>query len=137
MTALIDTGFMLAVLSRNDPHHAACRAVLETEPNPLVSSAVLPELAYMIIRDLGYEPFVQFMRSLLNHPDKLISMTRADFARTTDVMEKYADSKIDFVDCAIVDMAERLNISRILTVDQRDFRILRPKHVPAFDLLPS
>ncbi len=47
-------------------------------------------------------------------------------------MEKYADSKIDFVDCAIMAMAERLNISRILTVDQRDFRLLRPLHVDAF-----
>ena len=33
-------------------------------------------------------------------------------------------------------MAERLDISRILTVDQRHFRILRPKHVPAFEILP-
>lgn len=33
-------------------------------------------------------------------------------------------------------MAERLNISRILTVDQRDFRMVRPRHIPAFEILP-
>ena len=49
---------------------------------------------------------------------------------------KYTDSRIDFVDCVITAMAERLNISRILTVDQRHFRLLRPSHIPAFDILP-
>jgi hypothetical protein len=33
-------------------------------------------------------------------------------------------------------MSERLNISRILTVDQRHFRLIRPRHVAAFDILP-
>ncbi len=35
-------------------------------------------------------------------------------------------NKIDFVDCSIVAMAERLNITRIMTVDQCDFGLFRP-----------
>jgi len=136
MTALIDTGFMLAVLSHNDPYHAACRAVLASEPDARIPSAVLPELAYMTLRDVNRGVFVQFMRTLSYNPSKLVLMVDTDFKRATDIMEKYADSKIDFVDCAIMAVAERLNISRILTVDQRDFRILRPKHVSAFEILP-
>jgi hypothetical protein len=57
-------------------------------------------------------------------------------ARTAEVLEKYADSKIDFVDCMIMAMAERLNIKRIMTVDQRHFQILRPQHCPAFEIVP-
>ena len=136
MTALIDTGFMLAVLSRNDVHHAACRAVLASESDARVPSAVLPELAYMTLRDVDRTVFIQFMRTLSRNPSKLALMIDTDFERATDIMEQYADSKIDFVDCAIVAVAERLNISRILTVDQRDFRILRPKHISAFEILP-
>lgn len=44
--------------------------------------------------------------------------------------------KVDFVDCAIVAMAERLNIKRIMTVDQRHFSMFRPKHCPAFEIIP-
>ncbi len=136
MTAIIDTGFMLAVLSRNDPGHDACSDALRRETNPLMPSIVLPELAYMVVRDLGYKPFIRLMRQMQSNLDKLIIVTEQDLFRTTDIMEKYADSKIDFVDCAIMAMAERLNISRILTVDQRDFRILRPSHIDAFEILP-
>lgn len=33
-------------------------------------------------------------------------------------------------------MAERLNIERILTLDRRDFSIIKPKHCAAFEILP-
>jgi hypothetical protein len=45
--------------------------------------------------------------------------------------------KIDFVDALIVAMAERLNITRLLTFDRRDFQLLRPKHCVSFELLPQ
>jgi hypothetical protein len=34
-------------------------------------------------------------------------------------------------------MAERLNVRRILTLDRRHFELIRPRHCPAFELLPS
>jgi predicted nucleic acid-binding protein len=48
----------------------------------------------------------------------------------------YADTHLDFVDASLVAMAERLNIHRILTLDRRDFTIIRPKHYPHFEILP-
>jgi hypothetical protein len=40
------------------------------------------------------------------------------------------------VDALIVAMAERLKITRLLTLDRRDFQIIRPKHCDSFELLP-
>ncbi|MCB8942680.1 MAG: PIN domain-containing protein [Ardenticatenaceae bacterium] len=136
MSALLDTGFILALLSTNDPHHAACKAVMANERSPLLPTPVLPELAYMTIRNLGHSEYISFLRFALAGRPKLVFATSVDFARATDIMEKYTDSRIDFVDCVIAAMAERLNISRILTVDQRHFRLLRPLHIPSFDILP-
>jgi predicted nucleic acid-binding protein len=136
MSALLDTGFVLALLSANDPLHEACKKVVADERSPLLPTPVLPELAYMTIRNLGHSAYVSFLRFALIGQPKLVFATSADFARAVDIMEKYADSRIDFVDCVIMAMAERLNISRILTVDQRHFRLLRPTHIPAFDILP-
>ena len=45
--------------------------------------------------------------------------------------------KLDFVDATIVTLAERLDIQKILTVDVRDFRTIRPKHCAYFDIVPS
>jgi len=136
LTAIIDTGFLLAVVSVADRAHDACSLVLENEERPLLPSVILTELAYMISRDIGRPHFIRLMRSIVAGELELVFLTTEDLARATDIMEQYADSRLDFVDCAITAMAERLNISRILTVDQRDFRMIRPSHIPAFEILP-
>jgi predicted nucleic acid-binding protein len=59
-----------------------------------------------------------------------------DLRRTKEILEKYADSQVDFVDCAIVALAERLNVQNILTVDNRHFQLFRPKHRSHFVILP-
>ncbi|MEU8272201.1 hypothetical protein AB0B89_34245 [Sphaerisporangium sp. NPDC049002] len=33
-------------------------------------------------------------------------------------------------------LAERLGLREVATLDHRHFRVVRPRHVPAFDLLP-
>jgi predicted nucleic acid-binding protein len=44
-----------------------------------------------------------------------------------------ADARRDFVDALIAAIAERLNITRVLTLDRRDFQLIRPKHCPGFE----
>jgi len=54
MTALVDTGVLLAVLAQNDHLHDVCALALQEASDPLLPSVVLPELAYMVVRDMGY-----------------------------------------------------------------------------------
>jgi predicted nucleic acid-binding protein len=77
-----------------------------------------------------------FLRALVAEEPELIQTAPADYTRAAEILERYADSRIDFVDCMIAAMAERLNITRILTLDQRHFRLFRPNHCDAFELLP-
>jgi predicted nucleic acid-binding protein len=51
-------------------------------------------------------------------------------------MNKYRDSRIDFVDSVIAAIAERLDIRTILTVDRRHFQLLRPQKFTHFIVLP-
>ena len=118
MTALLDTGFLLAVLDADDRYHAACSVALQEEPEPLLPDVVLPELACMTLRELGYPVWTRFLRSIAAGELPLERMTREDLERTAALLEKYADSKVDFVDCAIVAVAERLKVQSILTVDR-------------------
>jgi hypothetical protein len=37
---------------------------------------------------------------------------------------------------AVIALAERLNITILVTLDRRDFGIVRPTHVPRLTLLP-
>ena len=50
---------------------------------------------------------------------------------------KKKQTTIDFVDCVIAAIAERLNIETILTVDRRHFQLFRPKHCAHFVILPQ
>ena len=62
--------------------------------------------------------------------------TDDDYLRSGEILRKYNDANIDFVDACIVAMAERLNIAKILTVDRRHFQMFRPAHCKAFEILP-
>ena len=136
MTALLDTGVLLAAIAENDDLHAVCALALEEEPEPLLPEVVLPELAYLLLRDVDYPTLVQFLRSIGAGDVPLVSLTPADVERAAEILERYADAHVDFVDCAIVALAERLNVTHILTVDRRHFTLFRPRHCPAFELLP-
>lgn len=137
MTALLDTGFLLAVLDADDDLHSVCAQALGAESEPILPDMVLPELAYMVLRELGYDVLLNFLRAVLRGELRLERTTEADLQRTAEILRRYADSRIDFVDCVIAAMAERLDIRRILTVDQRHFRLFRPRHCDYFTILPQ
>ena len=136
MSGLTDTGFLFAVLNETDPLHQNCAAALEAEAAPFLPEVVLTELAYLVLRDLGYKSLTVFLRSVAAGELPLVATELQDLERAAEILEKYADSKIDFVDCVIMAIAERLNITRILTVDRRDFGLFRPRHCDYFEILP-
>lgn len=136
MRGLTDTGFLFAVLNETDPLHTSCAAVIEAEAAPFLPEVVLTKLAYLVLRDLGYKSLTVFLRSVAAGELPLVATELQDLERAAEILEKYADSKIDFVDCVIMAIAERLNITRILTVDRRDFGLFRPRHCDYFEILP-
>ena len=90
----------------------------------------------MTIREVGRAKFTTFLQGAASGHPRLLFATAADVMRSAEIMREYADIKLDFADSIIMAMAERLNITRILTIDQRDFRIVRPKHTQSFEILP-
>src|SRR5207245_4800329 len=101
MAALLDTGFLLAVIDADDNLHAACVAALELETNPILPELVLPELAYLILRELGYQTLTSFLRAIAAGEMTQAQSTPQDLVRAAELLEKYADNKVDIVDCVI------------------------------------
>ena len=91
MAALLDTGFLLAVIDADDNFHAACVAALESETNPILPDVVLPELAYLILRELGYPTLTSFLRAVVAGELAQAQSTSQDLARAADLLDKYAD----------------------------------------------
>ncbi len=133
--SLIDTGFMFAVLDNSDEYHADCAKAYKNIRNALLPEAVLPELAFLLVRE-NIKNLTDFLRYLADGNLNIIPMEIQDLKRAAEILEKYADSRVDFVDCVIVAIAERLNIKRILTVDRRHFNLFRPRHCDRFEIVP-
>lgn len=137
MTVLIDTGFFFALLDSSDKNHAAADTLMRTSvEEKILLSAVLPEAAYLIGSRLGYPTAIRFVKILSDAPLRFEWVSQADLARVAEIMETYAEARLDFVDCTLMAVAERLNITHIWTFDRRDFSMVRPSHAPYFELFP-
>ena len=60
-----------------------------------------------------------------------------DLAVALAVMRRYLDLSLGLADASIVVIAARHGTDRILTLDERDFRALRPLQGGSFTLLPA
>lgn len=138
MAAILDTGYFVALANKRDQNHASADQLARTrQERRILLSSVLPEAMYLIANRAGYLRAAQFARTLTKSYLTLELVTMQDLARVSELMEQYQDSRLDFVDCTIIAVAERLNITRIWTFDRRDFLIVRPRHAEHFDLLPE
>lgn len=96
----------------------------------------ITEVAYLLARDISNEAAADFIDSLAATELTLETPNQLDYSRTAELLKQYADARLDFIDALIAAMAERLNITRLLTLDRRDFRLIRPSHCASFELLP-
>jgi predicted nucleic acid-binding protein len=137
MAVLLDSGFLFASLNASEPEHQATIRVLENIHEPIVLPVpAITEIAYLLARDINNEAAADFIASLAATELTLETPHQEDYSRAAEILRQYSDAKVDFVDTMIVAIAELLNISRVLTLDRRDFQLIRPKHCSAFEILP-
>lgn len=80
---------------------------------------------------------VEFIRSLSNGDFEPVEITVADYARMTELTETYIERPMGVTDASVIAIAERLGITEIACTDRTDFRMVHPRHVDAFTLLPE
>ncbi len=137
MTVVLDTSFLFALTDLTDRNHDRVLAVVQSINEPLLlPSVVLPEVCYLIASRLGHQVMRKFIANLVVSGIQIESVTATDLERVNQILEQYADSQLDFVDAVIIAIAERLGITRVLTLDRRDFSIMRPRHCDYFEILP-
>lgn len=137
MKAIVDTSFLFALTNRKDINHARVLAVAQSLEEPLlVPSVVLPEVCYLIVSRLGHKTMRTFLRDLAVGDAKIEPTYVTDLPRIYEILSQYADSRLDFVDSAIIAASERERITRVLTLDRRDFSLVRPNHCRYFEILP-
>ena len=79
----------------------------------------------------------RFLRDVVSEAYAVEDLLPEDYARAADICEQYADARVGFVDAAVLSVVERLGERKLATLDHRHFRLLRPRHVEALELLPQ
>jgi predicted nucleic acid-binding protein len=120
-SALVDAGFLVALLSRRDGNHRWAAAQAPRLPPPwMTCEAVLSEASHLLG---GYG--TQSLASLLRRGALVCGYRFADdMDAVFKLLEKYADVPMSFADACLVRMTETLNDPMLLTTDA-DFRIYR------------
>ncbi|MCB0232455.1 MAG: PIN domain-containing protein [Anaerolineae bacterium] len=137
MTAIVDTNFLVSLINPREQSHQACLAVArDTSERLVLPQVVLPEATYLVDKYVGHTAMRTMVRQLLQSAWTLEPLIAGDMERIAAVLDQYRDQDIDFADAAVVAIAERLNIRRILTLDRRHFMMIRPRHCTAFEVLP-
>lgn len=136
---VVDTGVIFAVADGDDADHRACDELLASYSRSelVVPTPVIVESAWLIESRLGPAAEAAFLRSMNTGELTRDDLLSADWSRTVDLVETYADLGLGVVDASVVVVAERLGVTTLATLNHRDFRVVRPKHVEAFELLPQ
>ena len=121
---LLDTGFVVALASADDPDHASCARVWNDLRAQLLSvEGVLVEAAHFLRRDRSGA--ATLVGLVFGAGTELVTMTEDRLRRATFLMEKYHDLPMDLVDAMLVVVAEEQKIRDVLTLDRRGFETYR------------
>ena len=138
MMAILDTSFLLATVDiKGENYERVLDFIINLREQLILPMTVLPEVCKLLTSRLGYPTTRQVLSELVNSNVLIEGINKTDLKRVMEILNQYADSELDFVDATIVAIAERMNITKILTLDKHIFSIINPQHCAAFKIFPE
>jgi predicted nucleic acid-binding protein len=133
--SLLDTGPLVALLSKRDAAHAAGVEAFEAFRGHLFTTEpVLTEAMHLLGRQPGgRDACLEFF---LRAGALIVPLDGARMARCRELMARYADVPMDFADATLVALAEDLAIAQVFTLDRRGFSAYRWRRTRRFVLSP-
>jgi uncharacterized protein len=129
---LVDAGPLIALIHKDDAHHARCVATLQSITEPL--GTVWPALTEaMYLLSFSWKAQDALWEMVERGIVELLTLDGRDMSRARDSMKKYKDLPMDLADAALVAVAEREKHQAHLYARPSGFRKLpsgktRPVH---------
>jgi predicted nucleic acid-binding protein len=121
---LIDTGPIVAILSRSDQHHQRCVAELDALRPPLLTCwPVLTEAQWLLRHDA--HAIAGLFRAFETKLLALLPLDERAMPALHSFLRRYPKLEPDLADAALVYLAEREGIGTVFTLDRRDFSVYR------------
>lgn len=113
-------------------------AVILSDRGPFyLSPFVLQEVDYLVSERLGDVQSLSILDSVASGAYELEPFGASDVAVAAATMRRYSDLGVGLADASVVVIAARRGTDRVLTLDERHFRVIRPLQGGAFRVLPA
>jgi uncharacterized protein len=135
---ILDTGPVYASLDRRDRDHRRCPRLIDDAGEDLViPSPVLPEVDYLVSARMGVAPMLALLQDVEQGAYQVEDLLADDYRRVRELMDRYSDLDLGFVDASVLVIAERLGEAKVATLDRRHFSTVPLRHTDALMLLPD
>jgi len=129
---IADTGYFVALGRRADPHHArAARFADRFDGQMITTSPVIVESCHFLNVEWRYD----LLHAVGGERLKVAEVPVSRYPELAVTIKRYASYDIDFADASLVWLAEQTGLHQILTLDVRDFSVLRMKNGKRFELV--
>lgn len=138
MTMVVDAAPLVAVADRRDRAKGMIEALLRDEPGELIIAApVAAEIDYLLGKRVGRDARLAFLADLAAERFRTTCLESADYPVIADLERRYAALDVGLADLSTVIAAAKAGTRKVLTFDERHFRVLRPLNGGTFTLLPA
>jgi len=124
-TWLVDTGPLVAYLDSSEIEHDQVGEIMDGFTGMLATTAAVVTEAMHFVRRARYGAMA--VSEFISQSGMQVHgmCESADIQAATELMQRYADTPMDFADATLVLLAERLAVPNILTLDRRGFNTYR------------
>ncbi|MBP0448128.1 PIN domain-containing protein [Kitasatospora sp. RG8] len=142
IVVIADTSGLLAALDRSHPARSSAREVLDSAGLLVVSPVLLSELDHLARRILGFDSAMAAtddIRRRVRSGRAVMPEITAEILDTAQAVRvRHRSLGLDLADAVNIALAAEFRTNAVLTLDQRDFRAVRPLTVhKAFRILPD
>lgn len=124
--ALVDTGAIVALFNRDDPHHGTASGWFRGFRGLLLTTeAVVTETAYVLAASPEHRRAALAWVARARTAGLLRVEPVFDHSVISGILDRYASLPCDYADATLIELAEREGVAAIATIDQRDFSIYR------------
>ena len=135
---VVDSSAILAGVDAAHVEHDRVTSITQREPGPfLLSPFVAAEVDNMLATRAGISQQVAFLRAVAEGEYSLQAFDADEIAEMAQLVDRYRDLGIGLADASLVVLADRAGTKRVLTLDERHFRALRPLRGGSFTILPA
>lgn len=125
---LVDSGPLVALFDADDRWHQPVAEFLKKYHGELVTSVANVTEAAWITASASDRMLANLLTWLHRGGVVVHNLEPQDFSRIAALSAQYRTLRPDFADLALLALAERLKLDRILTLDKKDFMVYRLKN---------